>query len=399
MPFGEGSEGFEQEESSGQEVNLVADREEDVSSETDDLARALDKAIDGEPVEFVNDKPVFKESEQSGKEKPSIETKSGDNIKESTPQKDESRQEAKPESKPKASSKQTRKAEPPLFWDREAKELFNSAPLNDPRALEDWVEKAKQQLVKQEKLRNSDHTRKSQEIAEKRRRYEGLEQVVEPHRQSLMARGMQPEVFFAQALDLDKRLREDPKAALLDLAQKLNVNLSGSAGAGGQNNSSGQSTQATQGSYTPTYKDPRVDVLEQRLAQAEQTAFQSRAEKWNNAEKEFRAQADEKFPYLEEIEDQMIPVITQLVKASPDIDPMDCYSKAYDLVCWNHPELRQRLIDQQIEQRQQQSQSDLRRHQSAAHSLSSGELAGTQSVEVPDDVEETMRMVLEGKLK
>ena len=103
----------------------------------------------------------------------------------------------------------------PENWNSEDREMFDSLPLN-----------AKERLLKREKEMTSDYTRKTQDLAENRKKFEALEGVLEPARQMILSTGISEAEYVSRLIAADTALKQNPLMALKQIAQGLGVNLS-----------------------------------------------------------------------------------------------------------------------------------------------------------------------------
>ena len=103
----------------------------------------------------------------------------------------------------------------PENWNSEDREMFDSLPLN-----------AKERLLKREKEMTADYTRKTQDLAENRKKFEALEGVLEPARQMILSTGISEAEYVSRLIAADTALKQNPLMALKQIAQGLGVNLS-----------------------------------------------------------------------------------------------------------------------------------------------------------------------------
>lgn len=100
----------------------------------------------------------------------------------------------------------------PHSWKKEDKEFFNNL---DPEVQEI--------LSKYEKSRTSDYTRKTQELADKRKELEGYTEITEPYEADFKRLGIKPAEYFNNLMQIDISLSKDPKGTLKGLVDKFGV--------------------------------------------------------------------------------------------------------------------------------------------------------------------------------
>ena len=129
----------------------------------------------------------------------------------------------------------------PEHWSAEFKEGFESLP-----------DEGRQMFLDRYKDMERDYTRKTQEIADIRRRAASIEEVITPFRDEFSRAGMDDAGAVRQLLGAHKFLRESPQQAIAWLAQNYGVDINGLG-----------ATEQPEDDYT----DPQVVQLRDQVSQ------------------------------------------------------------------------------------------------------------------------------------
>jgi len=86
-------------------------------------------------------------------------------------------------------------------------------------------------MLQREKERDAAFTRKTTELAEQRREVEGVAGVLAPYRDQMRAHGISEAEYISRLMTYDNALRQNPQAAIGQLAQHYGINLSNDSGA------------------------------------------------------------------------------------------------------------------------------------------------------------------------
>ena len=86
-------------------------------------------------------------------------------------------------------------------------------------------------MLQREKERDAAFTRKTTELAEQRREVEGVAGVLAPYKEQMRAHGISEAEYISRLMSYDNALRQNPQAALGQLAQHYGINLSNDSGA------------------------------------------------------------------------------------------------------------------------------------------------------------------------
>lgn len=269
------------------------------------LSSAYDKATTPEP------------NEESPKETPESEPgHKPDNVETPIDKIDTGSQE------PEKPADNTQPLSPHPRWSTEEKAAFAALP-----------REAQAFVLKRESDVEKNLTQKTQEIAEQRKNYEGLESVLAPRRQAMARQGGEAQVIN-QLLQLSDFANNDPAGFIQWWAKDRNIDLS---------------------SFVPKpaegeYVDPalhaaqkRIESVEQRIAQREQQEQQARTQATQSEIDKFSSEADSTGkpirPYFNEVRNEM----SALFKANL-VNTLD---DAYQRAIYANPGIRQKLFDEQ----------------------------------------------------
>ncbi|PKR55408.1 hypothetical protein [Thalassospira marina] len=176
----------------------------------------------------------------------------------------------------------------------------------------------------------ADYTRKTMAIAEERKRYEQLEQVFAPHRNSFRQAGITEAQAVQGLLAAEAALNRDPKAAITHLAQHYGVDLS----------------QQAEGGENPAH-NPELSMLRNELTQVKGQLSQFEAEKQQRHVQDltgrietFATAKDASGNILHPHFDAVRNVMSTLLSSGQVQD----LEKAYEQAVWLDPGVRQRML-------------------------------------------------------
>lgn len=182
--------------------------------------------------------------------------------------------------------------EAPTRWDAKYKETFSKLAGHPEyrTAAEAWVNQYKES--------QGYLTKKEQELADFRKQFDPIKEVLSPYEQYWQRQGMDTRQGLSQLLSWGQALSSNPQQTLMELAKLYNVNL--------QEALSGQ-----------PYIDPQVQTLQQELQQLRQTLTQQQTsaqqEQQNRVLEQLRAfesatdeQGKPKHPYYSRVFDRMV---------------------------------------------------------------------------------------------
>lgn len=208
---------------------------------------------------------------------------------------------------------------PPDRWSAEDKAAFSLLP-----------REAQELVLKREKDVEGHLTKKSQEIAEQRKIYDGLESILAPRRQVWAMSGVTQELALSRLFELSDFASTDPRGFVKWFASQHGIDL-------------GESTAAEDNeNVDPTLARiiEKVDALDRttngwRQAQeAQQTAYlQSQIDAFK---------ADPKNPHFEDVRlDMMALMLGGRAKGLED---------AYEMACYANPLIRSKILEEQKKQ-------------------------------------------------
>lgn len=158
----------------------------------------------------------------------------------------------------------------------------------------------------------------------------------------------------------------------------------------------GQAQPAPQGQQP--LRDPRVDQLlaqqeqERRAAADRETReLDSTVTRWIN---EADAQGNPKRPYLNDVINEMMPLVTHFKQANPGMSHQEALDRAYESATWAHPEVRQLLSKAQqteLEQKRRAENQSRVRDARRAGSVNTPRRASTPTPAKPGSIDETIR--------
>ena len=108
----------------------------------------------------------------------------------------------------------------PKTWPNEHREAFENLP-----------EDQQNFMLQREQERDAAFTRKTTELAVQRREVEGVAGVLAPYQEQMRANGISQAEYVSRLMTYDNALRQNPQAAIGQLAQHYGVNLSNDSGA------------------------------------------------------------------------------------------------------------------------------------------------------------------------
>ena len=215
--------------------------------------------------------------------------------------------------------------EAPKHWAKEFKARFEKL---DPNGQHLFMSRYKDL--------EADYTKKTQNLAQYRKRNEALDEIYGPYKDDFQRAGMDEVAATRQLLAAHKYLKEDPKQALKWLANSYGVDLGEVTGDAPQDDE---------------YTDPQIKSLQQQVAQLsgfiqnqQRTQQQNQVESTQSIIDQFAQAKDEqgniKHPHFESLRDTM-GVFINSGKAK-DLD------QAYEMAIYSDPKLRAEMIEEQV---------------------------------------------------
>lgn len=211
---------------------------------------------------------------------------------------------------------------PPDRWSAERKATFVALP-----------REAQQLLLDREGEVDKAFTQKTQELAEQRKQYEALEQIIAPRRQALAAAYGSEANALQQLFQLSDFANNDPAGFVQWFAQQRGIDLQNAQGAG-----------------TDEYVDPVTKQLTQRLSTVEQQLTSQKIAE-ETARKEaarseidtFKAEKDESGnalrPHFDSVKAEMASLMQSGAAKS--------LTHAYEMAIWANADVRKQILSDQ----------------------------------------------------
>lgn len=214
--------------------------------------------------------------------------------------------------------------EPPQFFKKEFRERWSELT-------PEWQE----YLAQYERQARDDYQRKTRELADERRKDQGVFSALEPYRQEWAIQGITPEQKVSQLLALEQYLSASPRETLKYLADQYGVDLN----------------QVEDNGYT----DPRVRQLEQKVSAFEQAQLQAQQlqhhQMMNGLQKEIESFEGAKdnsgkllHPHFQEVRALMQPYVEAEWRTKPHLTPQQILKQAYEQAVWAHQPTREKLL-------------------------------------------------------
>jgi hypothetical protein len=205
----------------------------------------------------------------------------------------------------------------PQHWPEEHRQTFSSLP----KEQQDFV-------LSRVKETEADYTRKTQSIAEQRKSYEALDQVLQPYQQQFAQSGITTAEAVARLLNAHNALSQRPKETLQKLALQYGVNLTGDE---------------------EDFADPQIIEQDGRFQKTEQAVNQLSGTIGEMQQQQLQAQVDAfeqsrnddgtlKHPHFTQVREQM----GRLMAADQSLT----MEKAYADAVWTVPDVRQTLLEE-----------------------------------------------------
>lgn len=273
-------------------------------------------------------------------------------------------------------TQQAESLEPPTFWSQDAKQHWATIP-----------REVQQYLLTKEKEANADYTRRTQEAAELRKRYEPLDEILRPHEQHWALNGQSPAQVVNQLLAADQFIKQDPYNAVRWLIQ--------------QNGLDPQQIVDPDAYSVP----PEVMQLNQRIqglestiqrqtAQQQQQLLESKTKEVEMFFDQKSPEGSEVFPFWRDVTGHIEALLPTLMSQNSGASQTELLKMAYDQAVYANPETRKRVQDererQAFEREKKQAAERAVKAKRAAVSVK-GRSGGMDSKEVPS----TIRGILE----
>ncbi len=240
--------------------------------------------------------------------------------------------------------------DPPASWSREVREKWTALPPD----LQEYISKRESEAHSQ--ITRLGNTAKAAEP---------LLGVIEQNRELFTRRNVQPEQGVAALLNAQRKLDENPVAAIGWLAQQYGVDLSMFANADGS-----QSAQSPQVAMLQA----EIASMRQQLAETSSTVRQTQAErhaaelaKYQTTVETFLS--DKNLTDADEAE--LVVLVNSEKQLNPGKPPEQLLQDAYETFLYRSPERRQKVIQQQFAQEQAKQAEEAKKKATDAKKLAS----------------------------
>lgn len=250
--------------------------------------------------------------------------------------------------------------EPPQHWATQDKEMF----ANVPREAQDF-------LLRRHKEMEADYTRKTQEVAETRKKWESVNSVLTPYRDVFARQGLDEAGAVRFLVGWKQYMDQDPRSAIMQLARDYGVDLA-------QQEEQGYADPAV----APLYQE--INQLKAREAQRVQLAQQAETnalvEKVNAFRDAKDAAGNPAHPHFETVKADM----AALIQGGKAMGLDDAYEMAIRLNPNIYDEqLKARILQEQkqrAEDAKKKADDDKRKKVATAKKAATGVRSGSASV-------------------
>jgi hypothetical protein len=310
-----------------------------------------DAVIGAEPVEesisdFIGEQ--FDAAEASGIEsEPSVE-ETRDRAEEPAPQ-DEA-VEVSAETDDVSAESEVQIAPAPQSMSSKDREAFYALPSESQQWLSDRV-----------KEQESDYTKKTMEVAEQRKYYEGIEQAIAPRRQQFAMNGMDVSTGLNQLFALSDLAEKDPVGFSRLLLNNSGIPLSALTDTAGAEPGNPQIAEMQQ----------RLSGFENHFAQQNQQQLEQQGQVVSSVIEDFANQ----HPFYSELEDDMVPIVVALKDSKPGLTNNQYLDMAYKMAAAANDNVSSKIeIDRK-------AQSDADRVAKAKKNAASARRAGGTNIQ------------------
>lgn len=218
----------------------------------------------------------------------------------------------------------------PRSWSADKAELWSGIPAG-----------AKEWIASREKEASDALSQKGQELAESSRRWEPYQQLFEQH-------GVENHETIQQLLGWSDFISQNPQAAIYQLAIQNGVDPR-------IYSQQGQTVEQPNGATAQTGYNPALAELSTQLnglrsdwQSFQQTQARAQLEANEKAIEAFASEVDESGnalrPYMQEVEQAMIPIVQRAKQDNPGLSPKELLDKAYNEAVWAVPEVREKIL-------------------------------------------------------
>lgn len=198
----------------------------------------------------------------------------------------------------------TEAIQPPQSMSAKDRESFHKLPPEQQK----WVSERVKQM-------EADYTRKTMDLAEKSKTFDGIEQIMAPRRQALAMNGMDDKTAIGQLFAYSDFAERDPVGFARHLLEQRGIPLSALTEPGQQ-------------------ADPQLIAMQQQLASVTNHLTSQEAQQRAQTEQAITAAVEEfandaAFPYYAELEGEMVPIVASLRQTNPSLTHRQSLEKAY----------------------------------------------------------------------
>jgi transcription termination factor NusB len=280
---------------------------------------------------------------------------------------------------------------PPSNWPQQEQVFFRSLP---PQLQHAYMDRARAMVA--------DYTNKTQQLAQVRRHYQEVDQVIAPRIKSWQLSGMSTGQALTQLLALSDLASEKPVEFIKYFSQVRGIDLNSLVGQPQGAAPEGQG-----------YVDPQVAALQRELAKVQSTVSQTVTQQRQREEMARRAQVEAQqrnaeavinqyasqvdqtgkpvYPYFNQLEG-MIATLIQSGQARNIPD-------AYQIAVWAHPQTRQKMLARSKSEENAKARRQAEKARKSAVSVSGAHGSGNGRLKTDDlSINALMRAAARGEI-
>lgn len=231
--------------------------------------------------------------------------------------------------------KEETKIEPPISWEKEAKEEFKSLPV-----------KVQQYVLRREQERDRAFQKKTEEVAQIKKSYQGLNQILTPEISSWRNLGLSPEEAIGRLIRAQKFLDSNPIEGIRKIAKSYNIDIDKLPEYAKSNNINPELQAVTS---KVQQIEHMIQAERNQQAQAEKAALLREIELF---EKEVDNEGNLVRPHYEQLQADMTPIVAALREAHPTASVAAILHEAYNRALWANPETREAVLREQAAKEQ-----------------------------------------------
>lgn len=393
----------------GEEDERSLREELEAAFETDDDSQKSTKRIEDDEDTISGGSDPAKEAETDSKDKPAEPAKTG-----KEPGKEPAKEAAKDADKPKVSFR-----EPPSRWSKEAKELWAKtfAALDDKNPTHKQIGQLRDMIFERNAEMEADYTRKTQEVANERKRLEGVMSLIEPRRAAIEQMGSTVEKELGTLLQLNDYAAQRPYEFLQWFVSTRQLDPAAIAQAVGLQAGKQQQQQSQPDDDDPLgiipqkYKDalaalPQLQAtiqgMQQQLGQvgsqwqgfqaqqqqAQLSQVQDYLRNWINEKDDA---GNPKRPFYNDVKGDMIAMLEKGIARD--------YDHAYAMAVAGRPDISQKLRDSEhaarIAEQERRNRERVSRKEAAGASVFGGPASGQGAPRPREGQGDSLRAILE----